>query len=103
MDGVSLSAVRAHLVGTSGGFNGRSHGFIVAVITVFLATLMVVEETSAGIRYLVRVVASVTMVAEVEPAEGGEFMFAMGLVSKRDQAKGERRRRKKNVLSGKAG
>lgn len=65
----------------SEGFDSHSDSLVMAVLAVILVAFVVVEYAAAGIGDLVRVVASVAVVAEVVPAESGEFLYVWSNVS----------------------
>lgn len=65
----------------SEGFDSHSDSLVMAVLAVILVAFVVVEYAAAGVGNLVGIVASVAVVAEVVPAESGEFLYVLSNVS----------------------
>ena len=65
----------------SEGLDSHSDSLVMAVLAVVLVAFVVVEYAAAGVGDFVRIVASVAMVAEVVPAESGEFLYVWSNVS----------------------
>ena len=76
----------------SEGFDSHSDSLVMAVLALVLVAFVVVEYAAAGVGDFVGIVASVAVVAEVVPAESGEFLYVWSNVSakpRRVRVKGE--------------
>lgn len=76
-----LETICALFVSNSEGLDSHSDSLVMAVLAVILVAFVVVEYAAAGVGDLVRVVASVAVVAEVVPTESGEFLYVWSNVS----------------------